>query len=291
MPATPRRGDRPTVWMADERTVHSLHGKTIAITEARRAAELASLITKLGGVPLSAPAVREIPRRDRRPALDVLDRICRHEVAVIIFLTGVGTRAFLGLAAETGKREALLKALQGMFVVARGPKPIAALREAAVRIDLVPAEPTSEGLLKTLPDHQLRGRVVAIQLYGEENPFLVEGLKARGATVLEIPLYEWALPEDQEPLVRLIHALVGGRVDVVAFTSSPQIKHLFGVAERLGLRDQLVGALRDTVTVAVVGPVCEAALAEHGIVPRVQPDKGTMGALVHAIAHDLARAP
>ena len=63
--------------------------------------------------------------------------------------------------------------------------------------------------------------------------------------VLEIPLYEWALPEDQEPLIRLVHDLVGGRVDVVAFTSSPQIKHLFIVADRLRLRDDLAAALRE----------------------------------------------
>ena len=266
----------------------SLRGKTIALTEARRAAELASLITKLGGIPYSAPAVREVPRRDRGPALDVLDRICRHEVAAIIFLTGVGTRAFLGLAAEAGKREALLTALQEMLVVARGPKPIAVLREAGVRIDLVPEEPTSEGLLSALADHELRGKVVAVQLYGEDNPLLVEGLMAREATVLEIPLYEWALPEDQEPLIRLIHDLLGGRIDVLAFTSSPQIKHLFAVAEHLGLRNEVVGALRNRLTVAVVGPVCEAALREHGITPQIQPDKGTMGALVHSIADYLA---
>ncbi len=277
--------------MPDERIVHSLRGKTIAITEARRAAELASLITKLGGVPCSAPAVREIPRRDQRPALDALERICRREVSVITFLTGVGSRALFALAGEAGKREALLKALQGMFVAARGPKPIAVLREAGVRIDLVPKEPTSEGLLSELPDKHLRGHVVAVQLYGEENPFLVEGLRGRGATVLEIPLYEWALPEDQEPLVRLIQELIAGRIDVVAFTSSPQIKHLFAVATRLRLRDELITALREKVTVAVVGPVSKAALAEHGIVPRVQPEKGTMGALVHAIADDLGRVP
>ena len=34
----------------------SLLGKTIAITEARRAAEMSSLIAKLGGVPYSAPS-------------------------------------------------------------------------------------------------------------------------------------------------------------------------------------------------------------------------------------------
>jgi uroporphyrinogen-III synthase len=261
----------------------SLRGKTVAVTEARRATELATLITKLGGIAYSAPAVREVPRQDRAPALRVLDRICRREVAAIIFLTGVGTRAFLGVAGEAGKREALLAALAGMLVVARGPKPIAVLRETGVRIDVIPELPTSEGLLAALAGHALDGKLVAVQLYGDENPFLVDGLRARGATVLEIPLYEWALPEDQEPLVRLIHDLVAGRIDVLAFTSSPQVTHLFAVAERLGLRERLATALRDTVPVAVVGPVCEAALAERGVAPRIRAAKGTMGALVHAI--------
>jgi uroporphyrinogen-III synthase len=267
----------------------SLRGTTIAITEARRATELSALIAKLGGVPVSAPAVREVPRRDLRPARGALDRICRGEVGLILFLTGVGTRAFLGLATEAGKREALLEALRAMVVAARGPKPIAVLREAGVRIDVVPREPTSEGLLSALADRELRGTTVAVQLYGDDNPFLLRGLVARGARVLEIPLYEWALPEDQEPLVRLIHALVAGRIPVVAFTSSPQIRHLLAVAERLGLGAELVAALRDRVIVAVVGPVCEAELAEHGIRPRIKPDKGTMGALVHSIADHLAQ--
>jgi uroporphyrinogen-III synthase len=270
--------------------VASLGGKVIAITESRRGPELASLIMKLGGVPYSAPAVREIPCRDRRPATDVLDRICRREVAGIVFLTGVGARAFLHLAQEAGRREALVKALDGMFVAARGPKPNAVLREAGVRIDIVPSEPTSEGLLSALGTRELREQLVAVQLYGDDNPVLVEGLRARGATVLEIPLYEWAMPEDQEPLVRLIHDLTGGGIDIMAFTSSPQIKHVFAVALRLNLRDPLVEALRERVTVAVVGPVCRASLAEHGIIPRIQPEKGTMGALVHAIADDLGRA-
>ncbi len=273
--------------MADEPVVASLCGKTIAITEARRAAELASLITKLGGVPYSVPAVREIPLRDLAPALEVLARICRGEVSLIVFLTGVGTRAFFELAAEAGTRDALLRALERMEVAARGPKPVAALHDAGVRIDLTPKEPTSEGLLSALADHDLDGKLVAVQLYGEENSFLIEGLRARGATVLDIPLYEWALPEDQEPLIRLIGHVLDGSIDVLAFTSSPQIRHLFAVAERLGLRDQLIGALRDGVVVAVIGPVAQRALGEQGLVPRIQPEKGTMGALIHAIAEYL----
>ena len=261
----------------------TLGGRTVAITESRRATELATLIAKLGGVPVSAPAVREVPCPDRGPALEALARIVRGEVAIVVFLTGVGTAAFLELASATGARAPLLAALAAVLVVARGPKPIAVLKTAGVRVDVVPAEPTSEGLLQALAGRDVAGKVVAVQLYGEDNPVLVDGLAARGAMVLEIPLYEWALPEDQEPLVRLIREVVARRVDVVAFTSSPQIRHLFAVADRLGLGGELAAALRET-PIAVVGPVCEAALNERGLRARIQPAKGTMGALVHGIA-------
>lgn len=262
----------------------SLDGRTIAITEARRAAELSTLITRLGGVPYSAPAVREVPRRDRGPALAALDRIVRGEVEIIVFLTGVGTRAFLALAMGAGRRDALLQALSTMTVVARGPKPNAALREAGVRIDVAPAEPTSEGVLAALAETDVRHRAVAVQLYGEDNPPVVDGLVARGADVVPIPLYEWALPEDVEPLSQLVRRLIAGGIDLVAFTSSPQVRNLFAVADLEGLAPVLRAALREAVTVASIGPVCTATLAEYGITSAIQPAKGTMGALVHAIA-------
>src|SRR2546425_8982698 len=148
----------------------SLRGKTIAITEARRATELSTLITKLGGVPYSAPALREVPRRDRGPARAVLERIFRGEVGMILFLTGVGTRAFLELAAEAGQREALLQALRAMVVGARGPKPVAVLREAGGQNHPVPREPTSGGLPSALADREPPGGTVAGPLYRAGNP-------------------------------------------------------------------------------------------------------------------------
>jgi uroporphyrinogen-III synthase len=262
----------------------SLQGKTIALTEARRATELAALITRLGGVPYSAPAVREVPRQDRGPALAAIERIVRGEMGIVVFMTGVGTRALLDLAREAGLRERLLAALGRTLVVARGPKPISALREVDVRPAIVPAEPTSGGVLAALAGLDLRGRRIAVQLSGDDSRLLLDGLRARDAEVLEVALYEWALPEDVAALEGLVRDTIAGRVDVVAFTSSPQVRHLFDVAERLGLATPLAGALRDRVVTAVVGPVCRATLAERGITNAIEPDKGTMGALAHAIA-------
>ena len=264
-----------------------LIGKTIAITEARRAREMAEHIGKLGGVAVVAPALREVPSADPEDVRAAIRRIGAGEVHWAIFLTGVGARAILAAADEMRCRQAFVAALNGMTVAARGPKPIAALREAGVWVDLVPEEPTSEGLVRALEGHDLRGRVVALQLYGEANPFLVGELARRGAAVIEMRPYRWDLPEDQGPLESLVLKLVAGLVDAVAFTSGPQVRHLFAVAGRLGLRRELAGALRARVPVAAVGEVTQQALAAHGIIPRIRPPKQTMGALVVAIARAL----
>lgn len=269
-------------------SVASLGGRRIALTEARRATELARLVEKLGGVPYSAPAVREVARRDLGPAHAAIDRIIDGDVDVVVFLTGVGTTALFDLAATRGLREPLLRALAGTVVAARGPKPSTVLRAAGVRLDVTPGDPTSDAVLAALVARGLRGRTVAVQLYGDEATVLTDGLTAHGANVLEIPLYEWALPEDIAPLERLVADVCAGRVDVVAFTSSPQIRHVFTVAERLGRSVELAHALDHVVTTAVVGPLCAASLAERGVKAAIHAPKGTMGALVHSIAEALS---
>src|SRR2546428_2651756 len=130
-------------------------------------------------------------------------------------MPGDGPGAFLTGGIGTGGGIVRRCGLTGLVLVARGPKPVAVLKEAGVRIEVVPSEPTSEGVLEALASHNLRGRTVAVQLYGDENRVLMDGLTARGARVVEIPLYEWTLPDDQTVLARLVDEVIAGRVDVV----------------------------------------------------------------------------
>ena len=269
----------------------SLIGKTIAITEARRAREMAEHIRKLGGVAVVAPALREVPAADQEKLRAAIRRVCDREFHWAVFLTGVGARALLETAEAMGCRRAFIAALNEMMVAARGPKPIAVLREAGVRVDVVPEEPTSAGLVRALERHDLRGRVVALQLYGEPNPYLAGELGRLGATVLEMQPYTWDLPADQGPLERLVLQLIAGVVDAMSFTSGPQVRNLFAVAARLDLVQELRGALTARVPVAAVGEVTEQALAAYGILPRIRPPKPTMGALILAIARGLEGPP
>ena len=81
---------------------------------------------------------------------------------------------------------------------------------------------------------------------------------AAGAEVVPVPVYRWELPEDVDPVRRLVAQIVVGTVDAVTFTSAPAASALLAVAEELGQRAQLVAALRDRVLAVAVGPVAAA---------------------------------
>src|SRR4051812_26129675 len=95
----------------------------------RMAGPMADLIEKHGGVPVEAPALREIPIADTPKALAFADRLLVGDFDVVVFETGVGVR-YLPQAIEARiPRETWLGALDRTKVVARGPKPVAVLRE------------------------------------------------------------------------------------------------------------------------------------------------------------------
>ena len=257
--------------------------------ESRRAVEIATLIERHGGVPFVAPSMREVPLGDQHEALAFARELERGGIDVLVLLTGVGTRALAAAVASVLPRERLVAALTKIVIVARGPKPVAALRELGLAPTVLIPEPnTWREVLAGLDAHvAVRGRRVAVQEYGIANPELVAGLAARGASVFPVPVYRWVLPEDVRPLRDAITRLATGRADVALFTSATQVEHLMQVARDGGTADDvLAGVAR--VVVGSVGPVCSQALVRAGFPVDVEPTHPKMGPLV---AETLRAAP
>src|SRR5881296_529847 len=145
-------------------------GLRVVTFESRRAEEIAELIRRHGGEPVSAPALREVPLSENGPALEFARLLREGKIDVAIFLTGVGTRFVAGAVASVIPKEELGGALRSVTTVARGPKPVAALREIGVTPSISVPEPnTWRELLAALDQHtQVAGKRVAVQEYGEE---------------------------------------------------------------------------------------------------------------------------
>ena len=264
-----------------------LQGRRIVVLEARLPSELGALVTRHGGQPIAAPALREVPIPMRQEVRDLVDAVCSRAIDMVVFLTGVGARALIGAADELGRRDAFLDALRHTTIACRGPKPVAVMRTHDVPIALVAPEPyTSEDLAGAIVDQgwDLRGKRVALQHYGEVNTYLRTRLQEMGARITEVSLYTWALPEDVRPVEDAVRTVVARHADAVLFTTQSQVRNLFRIAEGMDQRDALTEALTRDVVAAPVGPVCARALINEGVTPHLEPEHPKMGPLVLALA-------
>ncbi len=263
-----------------------LTGLKVVSFESRLAGAMADLISRQGGTPISAPAVREVPLAENPEALKFARELLAGRIDMIVLLTGVGIRALLAAIEGTYPRAEILAALSRIPTIVRGSKSQTVLRELGVPITLAVPEPnTWREILIAIDDAAipLQGRRVAVQEYGRSNPELVAGLMARGASVMRVSVYRWALPEDCGPLRSAIKAITLREVDLVLFTTAVQVDHLLQVAAESGLEESLRAGLRDAV-VASIGPTCSRAMREHGLVVDLEPEHPKMGPLILTVA-------
>jgi len=266
----------------------SFAGLRVLSLESRRGPEMAKLIANHGGEAVVAPSMREIPLETNTEALAFGKKLFAGEFDMVIFLTGVGTRALARVVETIHPLEQYLAELRKIAVVARGPKPVAVLKEWNVPIAVTAPEPnTWRELLRALDENgaalPLNGRRVAVQEYGVPNPELIAGLAARGAQVTSVPVYEWALPADTGPLRSAITAMARNEIDVILFTTGTQADHLLQIAAEMKEEDAMRRALSRMV-VASIGPTTSERLREHGIAPDMEPVHPKMGYLVSETA-------
>lgn len=263
----------------------SLTGTRVALLEARMSDELADMIRRYGGEPYCVPAVREQAIESSEQVAAFIDGLTRRDFYAVICLTGVGVKTLVREADRLGRLDELLKGLRSVITVCRGPKPIAVLRSHSVQVTIGAKEPhTTNELLEAVAHLDLSGERLVLIHYGERNAQLAEALRARGATLKELLLYEWLLPDDLQPLHALVGEIVNGKVDAVAFTSQVQVRHLFMVARDLKLEHELRNTLNTKTIVASIGPVCTAALQQFGVEPQVIPERPKMGHMISALA-------
>ena len=265
-------------------------GLRVFAFESRMTAEIAALIERYGGRATVVPALREVPLEENHTALDFADRLLAGQIDVVIFLTGVGVEQLLRITDIRYPREQLVKAIAGVKTVARGPKPVTALRAVGIQPAITVPEPnTWREILATLSESiPVEGKRIAVQEYGVSNRDLIAGLEARGAVVMTVPVYRWALPEDRGPLQSAAHAIVNLEADVILFTSSAQVTNFIQLADATGIGAQLRRCARETV-IGSIGPVCSEALRAHGIEPDFEPPHPKLGHLVKEAAARSAR--
>ncbi len=266
-------------------TEQGFRGLRVAAFESRMAAEMARLIAHYGGQPLVAPSMREIPLQDNTEVLHFGERLVADQFDMVILLTGVGTRTMTEVLQTRYSLETITSALARVILVARGPKPIAALKELGLAATIAVPEPnTWRDIIHALDAHRpVAGLRVAVQEYGVSNAELLHALRERGAEVTRVPVYRWALPEDITPLREVIDAVLQGEVDVVLITNAVQVDHIMRLLSQdpqfKGGTDRFREATGQMI-VASVGPTASERLQGYGLRVDLEPSHPKMGILV-----------
>jgi uroporphyrinogen III methyltransferase/synthase len=251
-----------------------LAGLSVAVTRARaQASELARRLQELGARVVQAPVIRLVPLPGPAPDLAPYDLVC------LTSPVGVAT-LFERLARGAPPRDA--RAFAGKSVAAIGPGTADALAGRGIVADIVPERSVAEALVEALADVTPPVRRALIARASEGRDVLPDALRARGAQVDVLALYETIA--DAPPAHVLREALLA---DYTTFTSSSTVR-FFLQAAAAGSTDTGSVSLSPDTRIVSIGPVTSEALREHGLQPHVEAQRHDIDGLVDALLADAA---
>lgn len=258
----------------------------MGITADRRWEEQARLFAGRGAEVLHGPTLRTIDLSEDEALRAATAALAERPPDYLVVTTGMGMRRWLEAAARWELDKPLLAGLAatGTRVVARGAKANSAARGAGLDVWWRAPEETMREIVDHLAGHRLGDARVAVQLFEPEGHPSTEMLRAMSGELVEVPVYQWALPDDPGPARRLVEAAVAGDLDAVTFTAQPAVHNLFRIAGDLGRREELRAALNGPVVAGCVGPVCASAATDEGVEAPLWPDPPRLPAMVRQVA-------
>jgi uroporphyrinogen-III synthase len=267
----------------------ALAGRVAALAEGRQLEDLARLLEAEGATALRYPLLSILDAPDRAPVVAWMRDLIAGRFRLVILMTGEALRRMLALAEREGLRADFVAALGRTPTLTRGPKPAAALREIGLSPTITAKSPTTEGVVAVLGQENLAGQTVGYTLFAAPNPALEEFLTRAWATPRAVLPYVYAPASSADRVRELIDRLADRQVDVLIFTSSPQVDRLYEVAKEAGLDTRLDAGLQ-RVRVAAVGPVVADTLLARGRKADICPEQGwVMKNLVQHIKRDFER--
>ena len=225
-------------------------------------------------IPCPMIAIRDAP--DAEPVEAWLRWFVRGRCDDLVLMTGEGLRRrLLGLARRTDLESAFLDALRTTRKIARGPKPVRALREVGLEADIPADEPTTEGIIAGMRRLDLSGALRRRAAQSWQSESAASGfIKSVGAVPYPVLPYVYVSEAHDARVLVIINDMAAGQFDAIAFTSAPQVRRLRDLARATGRDADLLQGFR-RIVVAAVGPIVASELEALGAQVNVMPPRGT----------------
>jgi uroporphyrinogen-III synthase len=275
----------------DQPVEPSLAGYRVAVTAARRARELCTVLRRHGAIVASAPAITMLPMSDDDQLRRSTELLVDNPPDIVIITTGIGLRGWLSAADEWGLADRLTAALSRTRILARGPKATGAVRAAGLLEEWSPESESSRDISHYLQVSGISGCRIAVQMHGATDdwdpfPEFLDELRAAQADVIAIRAYRWKPAPAGGEFDQLLRGVAHREFHAVSFTSAPAVAATLMRAADLRISGQLLDALRSDVRAMCVGPVTAAPLLRLAV-PASWPERMRLGALARHIIDEL----
>ncbi len=248
--------------------------KTLAVTRPKgQGTETARFIQGLGWTPLIVHTVELKPRPASKVLSELRNVTFPNPPDWLVFMSPRGADLFFD--ALKGNSNPLPGIPGQSSVVAVGPKTKSSLTRQGIQNVQMPDSYSSDGVAELLTKFPLQAKRVILARSSRANDTLAKKLRATGAYVTTVPLYESSIPSDGHSVSDFLKELRSGTVDATLFTSALSIANLFEMSQAQfkpgGLRQLLA-----TCLVGAIGPVTATRLRELGIEPAFIPERYTI---------------
>ena len=252
-----------------------LFGKGVVITRPEdQTKELGRLLSGQGARVIPFPTIKIIPPDSWRDLDRCLLRL--EDYSWIVFTSANGATFFFRRLAERGGD---VRDLKGIRICTIGPATAAAIESRGIRVDLLPDEYISEGVIRAFAGHRIAGMKILLPRAADAREVIEAGLAKMGAEVDTIAVYRTVSSgRKKEELEALMNE---GKVDVITFTSSSTVKNF---VEIMG-----GNALPERIRIACIGPVTAASARDAGMNVDIFQERYTIPALVETIVKYFSR--
>jgi uroporphyrinogen-III synthase len=155
-----------------------------------------------------------------------------------------------------------------------GPATAQALEGIGIRADIVPERFVGEAVLDALADTAVEGKRVLIARAKHARPVIADGLRARGAIVDDVAVYETVAVRPSDDAV---DAALGA--DIITFTSSSTVTNTLAVLDD-DQRARLIAGPR----VVSIGPITSDTARAAGLEVAMEADRSDIPGLIEAVA-------
>ncbi|HNU35831.1 MAG TPA: uroporphyrinogen-III synthase [Methanomassiliicoccales archaeon] len=228
---------------------------------------------------ICASPLRAEPNDDSNFSLFLVDMFSgRFDLLVATCPTAI--EAVVTMAKRRKMLDRAKEAMAKAELIAIGDRTAQSAERHGLKVSSVAPEATTEALVQHINSKPRRG-TVALLRSDQGSKLLVEGLKAKGWKVEDVPVYSLLLDEGED-MQDLLERLDNGNVDVLVFPTPAHAQaFLVQLEERCGEDEAL--SLLEGLVIAAMGQETKQKLEGYGIKVSLLPssaDAGSMLALV-----------